>query len=52
MVAMIVLACILAILGLLVLTGKIPLPGGLAGRLIVGFGVLIGGGYILLGVGA
>lgn len=52
MVAMIVLAGIVAILGILILTGKIPLPGGVLGRLAFGFGAIIGGAYILLEVAA
>lgn len=41
---------ILALLGILILTGKVPLPGGLAIRLIGGFGAVIAGGVLILGV--
>lgn len=41
---------ILAILGILILTGKVPLPGGLALRLIGGFGLVVAGGVLIMGV--
>lgn len=41
---------ILAVLGILILTGKVPLPGGLALRLIGGFGLVVAGGVLIMGV--
>ncbi len=52
MLVMMVLSIILAVLGLLILTGKIPMPAGMIGRLLIGFSVLGIGIYILLGVTA
>lgn len=52
MLVMIVLSIILSVVGLLILTGKIPMPAGMPGRLLAGFGVLGVGIYILLGVAA
>lgn len=52
MLVMMVLSIILAVLGLLILTGKIPMPAGMTGRLLIGFSVLGIGIYILLGVTA
>lgn len=50
MIAMMVLGGIVCILGLLILTGKVPLPGGIASRIIFGLLSLGGGAYILLEV--
>lgn len=41
---------ILAMLGILVLTGKVPLPGGPAFRILTGFGMVAVGGMFILGV--
>ena len=41
---------ILASLGILILTGKVPLPGGLALRLLGGFGLVGLGGALIMGV--
>jgi hypothetical protein len=41
---------ILAILGILILTGKVPLPGGPAVRILGGFGLVALGGTLILGV--
>ena len=49
-VAMIVFGGIIGILGLLILTGKVPLPGGVPVRLIGGFAALAVAGYIIMGV--
>lgn len=41
---------ILGVLGILILTGKVPLPGGLAVRFISGFGLVAGAGLLIMGV--
>jgi hypothetical protein len=41
---------ILALLGILILTGKVPLPGGAAVRILGGFGLVALGGTLILGV--
>ena len=48
--AMIILGGIIAIIGILILTNKLPLPGGPAGRLFFGALSVLGGAYILWGV--
>ena len=49
-IAAIVFGAIIGLLGVLVLTGKVPLPGGLASRLIIGFGAVAGAGLLIMGV--
>lgn len=41
---------ILAVIGILVLTGKVPLPGGPALRIIGGFALVVLGGTLIMGV--
>ena len=41
---------ILAVLGILILTGKVPLPGGPALRILGGFGLVAVAGTLILGV--
>jgi hypothetical protein len=45
---MLILGGVVAIVGILIMTGKIAMPGGMLGRLLIGLGVLGGGAYILL----
>lgn len=41
---------IIGLLAILILTGYVPLPGGLAPRLIVGLGAVGAAGLLILGV--